>query len=210
MREGGTAQIGRDADNDLFLSNPGISRRHAVVAWREGGFEIADLGSMNGTQVNGEPISMPRVLRDGDVVHLHEVEVGFFEISPTSPEANPAVLEAKPGREPTFVVPADLPRPRLIVSAGPDEGREIPLPAGTSTLGRMTARGEGEWDIALQDRSISRPHAQIEKLGDSILVTDQGSANGTWINGEMIQEPTRLQDGDVVVLGETTMLFRSR
>ncbi len=204
LREGDTAQIGRGIENDVVLDDLGVSRHHATLAWRDGAFEIADLGSTNGTQVNGQLKSGPHRLKDGDIIRLYEVELTFLEISPETAAAAPA----QPGKDQTVVVLPDSPRPRLIVSAGPDEGREITLSAGAIQIGRATAKAT--WDISLQDRAISRPHVQIERQEEGFLLTDLGSANGTQVNGDFIEEPVLLSDGDVIKLGETVMLFRAR
>lgn len=61
--------LGRDAACDLAFANPRVSRRHCTVRPGAGGDELADLGSSNGTFVNG--VKVPhRALRDGDVVEL--------------------------------------------------------------------------------------------------------------------------------------------
>lgn len=61
--------IGRDADNQLHLLGDSISRHHAEVVRDGGHFEIQDLGSENGTFVNGE-VADSHELSDGDVVHV--------------------------------------------------------------------------------------------------------------------------------------------
>ena len=61
----------------------------------------------------------------------------------------------------------------------------------------------------LPDRSVSRPHAQVAKLDSRYVLTDLGSANGTLVNGRLIEEPTPLKNGDVLLIGETTILFRA-
>jgi pSer/pThr/pTyr-binding forkhead associated (FHA) protein len=96
----------------------------------------------------------------------------------------------------------------LIISAGPQEGREILLLGGTMTIGRDTAKVT--WDIAIQDQALSRPHAQIEREEDDFILTDLDSANGTRVNGDKITEPTTMKDGDVITMGQTTFLFRAR
>src|SRR4029453_1173122 len=55
---------------DLALADPQGPRRHAVVRPIEGGMEIEDLGSANGTTVNGEAIKTAQRLRNGDVVQI--------------------------------------------------------------------------------------------------------------------------------------------
>jgi FHA domain/Domain of unknown function (DUF1707) len=60
--------IGRSPDCDLVLSHPTISRRHAQLRPRQQGWELLDLGSTNGTRVNGWPLGVPQAVHAGDVV----------------------------------------------------------------------------------------------------------------------------------------------
>jgi pSer/pThr/pTyr-binding forkhead associated (FHA) protein len=63
--------LGRSADCPIVLSNPLASRQHAKVVLKSGGvLEIVDLGSSNGTRVNGELITSPRALASGDVISI--------------------------------------------------------------------------------------------------------------------------------------------
>jgi serine protease Do len=64
--------LGRE-NVDVLVEDPEVSRRHAVVRPVEGGIEIDDLGSSNGTFVNGVRVREPRVLRDGDEIRLGSV-----------------------------------------------------------------------------------------------------------------------------------------
>ena len=61
--------LGRD-DCDVVLSDPEVSRRHAVVAEGPDGFTIEDLGSTNGTSVNGRQISAAETLAVGDTIEV--------------------------------------------------------------------------------------------------------------------------------------------
>jgi len=61
--------IGREGC-DITVSDPDVSRRHAKVAIDDGQLSIEDLGSTNGTFVNGERIDQPRRLSDGDEVRI--------------------------------------------------------------------------------------------------------------------------------------------
>jgi pSer/pThr/pTyr-binding forkhead associated (FHA) protein len=98
--------------------------------------------------------------------------------------------------------------PRLLITAGPQEGAELPLFLDTMTVGRTTTGTT--WDISLQDRSVSRPHCRLTKSGEIWSITDLGSANGTTLNGAAVNsEPRLLKDGDVLTIGETTLLFRA-
>ncbi len=78
--------IGREAPADLVIALPRISRSHARVTQDERGYAICDLGSRNGTFVNGKPIgSEPVRLQDGDQIVLGgTVELGFRNLSETA------------------------------------------------------------------------------------------------------------------------------
>ncbi len=67
--------IGRRPGHDLVLPDPRVSRDHAVVEQLDGRFRLRDLGSRNGTFVNGEPVSEAD-LRDGD-----RLAIGAFEVT---------------------------------------------------------------------------------------------------------------------------------
>ena len=60
--------VGRSADNAIVFEDPNVSRRHAEISAAAGGWVVKDLGSTNGTKVNGVLISGERSLRDGDIV----------------------------------------------------------------------------------------------------------------------------------------------
>jgi hypothetical protein len=68
--------IGRLADCDIVLADPNVSRRHAEVRPRGDGFEIADLGSTNGTRVNGVGVK-ERLLDDGDEITVGGTKIRF-------------------------------------------------------------------------------------------------------------------------------------
>jgi pSer/pThr/pTyr-binding forkhead associated (FHA) protein len=61
--------LGRSSACDVMFLDPAISRRHALLSTRGGQCSIRDLGSTNGTQVNGEPVETA-VLHAGDVLTL--------------------------------------------------------------------------------------------------------------------------------------------
>jgi pSer/pThr/pTyr-binding forkhead associated (FHA) protein len=68
---------GRHPDSDIFLDNITVSRRHAEFRLRDGQFEIADHGSLNGTYVNREPVDAA-ALADGDEIQIGKFRLEFF------------------------------------------------------------------------------------------------------------------------------------
>jgi pSer/pThr/pTyr-binding forkhead associated (FHA) protein len=75
---------------------------------------------------------------------------------------------------------------------------------------RVTLGRSPENDVCLSwDGEVSRLHAEIERVGEHWLVVDDGvSRNGTFVAGERVSGRRRLQDGDVVRLGSTAVVFR--
>jgi DNA-binding winged helix-turn-helix (wHTH) protein len=69
--------LGRDEGASICLDAASVSRRHARILVEGSRATLEDLGSKNGTRLNGEPVSHPRELRDGDAVRLGEVQVLF-------------------------------------------------------------------------------------------------------------------------------------
>jgi pSer/pThr/pTyr-binding forkhead associated (FHA) protein len=100
-----------------------------------------------------------------------------------------------------------LGRPFLLYRAadGAEELFSMTDESGTVTIGR----GES-CDVRLpRDPEASRLHAQLERLGDTWVVVDDGlSRNGTFVNGERIGGRERLADGDVLRCGESLLTFR--
>jgi hypothetical protein len=72
--------IGRDPDTDLVVDSARVSRQHALLEPCGDGHSIRDLGSSNGTQVNGYPISEPVVLVPGDVIDVGGTEFLYEEV----------------------------------------------------------------------------------------------------------------------------------
>ncbi len=69
--------IGRGRGADLVIADPTISRSHAAVAWdADDGFFVQDLGSTNGTRVNGDRLARGP-LGDGDALQLGKLELRF-------------------------------------------------------------------------------------------------------------------------------------
>lgn len=64
--------IGRDLNNDVIINDPEVSRRHARLFLQGSNFVIEDLGSTNGTQINGQRIMGPHILRPGELVIFGE------------------------------------------------------------------------------------------------------------------------------------------
>src|SRR5437588_4910144 len=133
------------------------------------------------------------------------------EDSPAFARAAPLIDDEPTGRGRTERRPvAPAPRraaadgvggPRLILKGAVDPA-EFPL-GDENVLGRST-----QATVRLADREVSRKHSQIDREGQDFVVRDLGSSNGTFVNGKRIFGPTRLKDGDEVLIGTSKMEFR--
>ncbi|MGE5691319.1 MAG: FHA domain-containing protein [Pseudomonadota bacterium] len=82
-------------------------------------------------------------------------------------------------------------------------GDRFPLDSAPLTIGRS-----GDNDLELRgDGYASAQHARIEPRGADVWVEDDGSTNGTFVNGTRIEAPHRLAPGDVVRVGETELRY---
>jgi len=85
--EGDQINIGRESSNEIAINDAEISRRHARLTFQGGKYVLEDLGSTNGTFVNGQRLAGPRVLKAGEVVSFGEQIVLVFEAVVNDPGA---------------------------------------------------------------------------------------------------------------------------
>ncbi len=92
----------------------------------------------------------------------------------------------------------------LIVISGANEGDYYPLGQRTNVIGRDQAV-----PIQIVDEHVSRKHMQIrfERADERYYAVDMKSKHGVFINGRRISEEAALNDGDQILIGETTLLF---
>ena len=130
-----------------------------------------------------------------------------------------AARDSKPSQESFILRPADLEeagipapppvprraRPKLIVVESPvlEEGAELELDSSDVTVGRAD-----DHDVSIDgDEFASTNHARFEPRRDGVWLHDLGSTNGTFVNGERIDGPRRLNGGDIVSVGGTELRF---
>ncbi len=101
--------IGRDVSTDIVINDPEVSRQHARLTRTPGGYVLEDLGSTNGSFVNGERLVAPRVLSPGDLIGLGENVTVTFDAE--SAESAATVLSAASGYEPPPAQPQSAPPP---------------------------------------------------------------------------------------------------
>ena len=92
--------------------------------------------------------------------------------------------------------------PYLDAVTGPAMGRRYPLENSQYVMGRHP-----DCDIVLESGSVSRQHAKVSKSGTSFILEDLKSRNGTFVNGRLINEPTKLLEGDTLRICDIELNF---
>jgi pSer/pThr/pTyr-binding forkhead associated (FHA) protein len=209
--------IGRSR-GDLIIDDPLVSGAHCRIVSRNGKYLLQDLGSTNGSSVDGRRVQ-EAPLRAGSEIVLGSTRLLLFagdeaEVADPAESAGKVawLLEEELAAGASSAAGAeDLigqglrvpPRfdGRVEVVAGPDLGRVYRFTRGSLTIGRR----QGE--IPLTDVEISRKHAYIEVFGvDMVFLRDVYSTNGTYHNGRRVQM-SRLISGDTIGVGKTVMRY---
>jgi pSer/pThr/pTyr-binding forkhead associated (FHA) protein/tetratricopeptide (TPR) repeat protein len=174
--------IGREPANKIVLDDPRVSRRHARVFRGEKGHYIEDLGSANGVTLEGVLIRGASLLNVGA-----KVEVGGFVLT-IVPQGTP---QTSLGRNVA----------RLKGLNGPTAGKEFVVGDGRITIGRIDSN-----QVVIDDASVSRHHARIQRENDKWVLYDLGSSNGTFVGGRPTQQK-ELKDNEKVMFGSIAFRF---
>jgi pSer/pThr/pTyr-binding forkhead associated (FHA) protein len=217
--------VGREAGNDVVLAgSTGVSRKHCRFFLDGVKVLVEDLGSANGTLVDGKKVQEPTAVTGAAQVTIGDAVASLVVRKPTSivkrpaagGAATPGALPAGPAKQrATRMVDAEEvakraggrpqplqkrgaggdERPRLSGTSGPWKGQVHDVNKPKVVVGRTAPA-----DVVVDDDSVSRKHAEVFKTGSRVAVRDLGSANGTFVNGERISEAP-LSPGDLIRFG---------
>lgn len=225
---GDLCRVGRSEGNELQLQDDHVSRHHAVLETHAGVVWLRDLGSSNGTYVNGERVRGACRLHHGDEIRFDSYPwqlVGegadLTPVRKVDPAARPAPM-AVPRREgpgnsmDTTEIAAAEPPPTLQPRLPPDGetgafllGASEPVTGLTfrTGIGRTLIGRDEECDLIIRDRTVSARHAELMVRAEGITITNLMATNGTRVNGEEVQS-ARLHDGDVLRFGRVSVVFK--
>jgi pSer/pThr/pTyr-binding forkhead associated (FHA) protein len=178
----GRMRVGRADHNQVVLADEMASREHAEFEVTEDEVMLHDLGSSNHTFVNEVQLTAPQPLHDGDRIRIGQSTLIFHQPQAKGPSVSGATLlwETK---EPLWLVRGD--------------GQSFAL-TRSLCLGRAADN-----DLVLEGQSASQHHARIDLDAERAIVTDLGSSNGTWVNGQRISAPHPLRHGDRLQMGDS-------
>ena len=171
--------IGRDPRVDIFVDNLGVSGHHARLWWDRGRFMLADLGSSNGTTVNGRRIESTPISEDD------EIRIGKFllrlEVEEQEPQVPETHLITTTGSRATFWLASTSGRRRI---------------DGDLLLGRGRSV-----DVAARGWGVGSVHARLSPIGDQLLLRCL-SGRTVKVNGETVGA-ARLDAGDNLEIGRS-------
>jgi hypothetical protein len=131
--------IGRDLKCEVVVNDPEISRNHCRLTAQGSGYQVEDLESTNGTFVNSQKVTAPRMLQPGDLLGLGENLVLEYGIS----DAAAATIVMAPGAH----IPMPPPPPPVEAYVPPPAA--LPdMSAGAPPMGEPVAPGEPAWMAA--------------------------------------------------------------
>lgn len=190
-----TITFGRTPENTFSIDDQLTSRRHAEIRFEPSGYVLYDLGSSNGTMVNGQRVQR-HALTSGD---QFEIGTAAFRYERTADVVAPL---GKTALAPTFGDEEEMTSRstpfsfELVAVRGPLAGLRFPLGLDIVTLGRTPDN-----IVQLQSPRSSRKHCEIRPQSSQLVMVDLNSSNGTFVNGQRV--PTQvLQPGDEVSIGE--------
>ncbi|GBC92766.1 Glycogen accumulation regulator GarA [bacterium HR15] len=186
LLKAGENLIGRDPSSDVLLNDGTVSRRHARIVIEGNTAYLEDLGSTNGTRLNGQSVS------PGQRVPLpQQAELQLGSVTLT--------LELPEGFE-TPVVAEEVAPPLAYLVNPQDPSQRYPLYARPLKIGRRTDN-----DIVIPDPYVSGSHATIEIVGNEVRITDLGSTNGTFIGEVRLTPnlPAPVEPGAILTLGKS-------
>ncbi len=180
--------IGRSRSCDISLKNyKTVSRFHAVLALRKGGWYVFDTDSKTGVYLNGKQISHAGKISDGDTLSLGNAVLKFSSngYGANEDEENAVV---------------DYTNAERLVNLSDNSAYYL---NGSCLIGR-----DYNCNICLPMNDISREHAEVYLTRNGWMVADLDSQSGTYLNGQIVVGAYPLYDGDIISVGEYSFMFR--
>lgn len=204
--------IGRMEENVVTLPTQGISRQHAKIVRADENFFLMDLGSGNGTLLNGTKVraNEKNLLRNNDLISIDTYDLRFYltdealESSYNEEITESDILEVKLLKKVIKALDKET-VPSLEVLNGVAEGKKIYF---TDEMGELVIGRDPSCDFPINEFVISRKHAKISKRWGGIVIRDLESKNGSFINNRRIVEEF-LHDGDRIAFGTIVLMFRN-
>jgi FHA domain-containing protein len=176
---------------DVYMSEDDIKRFEQMSGGLE--TEFSELVVEQAKQNRWSLMGLPKIKFQVDADYAR----GDFRVDATL-ESDPAAIAEQAGK-PSRKKGAQL----VLISESGDPTERFPLETEPAVIGRLSS-----CDIYLSDHNVSRRHAELRSEGGTWSISDLGSTNGTEVNGSVVGE-AELKDGDLIVVGSTTLRFQA-
>lgn len=186
--------IGSGKINDIVVAEKGVNGFHADLKVDGDSVILTDVNSQTGTFLNGEKIVGPMQLRVGDVIRIMAAELEVIDAA-ASTGGRTIVLSGSALNE----LAAD--GWSIIADTGPEKGQVIPI-SNKVLVGRAL-----DCDLSILEPGLSRKHAELNIVDGKLVVTDLGSANGTFLNNKKVKE-ARPKTGDLLQFEKVSFIIR--
>lgn len=185
--------VGRSKSNDIVLTEPSVSRFHAVIARKKQYWTITDTFSKAGIYIGGRKVDRRQVLEDGDAINIGGVNFQFNCAEALSVQTRNAMRTSvrQANRNVAYAVLVDV---------------ETKRPVYLKKRDVLIGRGP-ECDIHLPFETVSHEHARIHHTSRGWALSDLDSHNGTKLNGRLIDEPQLIFDDDMITFGDRVFIF---
>jgi len=203
--------FGRDAGCDVVIESNKVSRQHATLTGTPAGFVLEDT-SANGVLVNGTRIEGRRTLVRGDVLRIGPAEFRFHvDAASGTPSPPPGAVHRLydtahgiPSMVPSFPsrTTAAPPLATVLVRTGGLRGQRLPIRTPVVNIGRADYN-----DLVFGEESVSASHAKLQRREDVWVLTDLGSTNGTFVDGDQIRGEVPVMPGSTLRFGDVAVLF---
>lgn len=198
--EGEIVTVGSGVKNAIVIQDNDVSREHCRLIRVMADYELHDLNSVRGTFVSGQRLKAGWVLKPGNVIELGENVTLEYDREPAKVELPKLNTQSAPK---LIDKPTAKSHPYLVATAGMKIGEIFPLEKETIRVGR-----DQNNDIIVANSAISRLHLILRWKDNTYEVEDQGSTNGTAINGTVLEAkvPYPIHSNDVINVGATIEL----
>lgn len=181
----GVVTIGRDESCTIVLDKDGVAPKHCEVATDADGSSLRSLDPNTATVLNGRQVVAATPIKDGDLIVIGRVGCSVVgERKAAAPAAAPAE------RDERTRVRSALPKFLLRGLSGATLGKTFAVTSG-AVIGRQS-----DCDIPIPADEISRHHARLKVTAEGVMVEDLGSANGTFVANQRVQQSALLKPGE--------------
>lgn len=216
-----TTRMGREPGSEVAIAPnaANVSRRHAEIRRQDGQYILVDLGSFNGTFLNGRRVGGAERLNDNDLIELGPAGPKFHFRAPTIPDSQRIAQLAQSGGQSPAPSGAFLSQPNHTIVAHAERGSlknsarssqaspnepQVYLQRAFDKSQLTIGRGD-ECDVRLDGLLISNHHGRISQTTAGLIIEDLNSTNGTYVNGERIVGRRYLAPEDVIQIGPFLM-----